>query len=238
MSKKRKHKKVNSGNPGPIGSQDGAAISQQDTSDKKGSIAPPRAAKETPRWKQILKVVGVVSGIFVAVITFLRWIDDQRPYVIADGPPQFLVPPNATGTPVSANVTLKNIGKTPAMKTAWFVDLLPYRATSRPDYLRFVENSYMNLRKQQETITGEHAAEMNRDIAPAATTFSTENSRALTAPEMADVEKGDGSFILLSVGIVRYTDSFRRSYETEFCYFFAGSDSRVWHTCDAHNTIR
>jgi hypothetical protein len=155
-----------------------------------------------------------------------------------DGTPQFAQPPNTAGIPVSANVVFKDIGKTPAIETVWFVDLLPYRATNRANYLEFVENAFADLRKRRDATVKEHATEIGRDIAPAATTFSTENSRALSGPEMTDIAKGDGSFILLSVGIVNYTDAFGGSYETEFCYFFAGSDPRVWHICDAHNTIR
>jgi len=165
------------------------------------------------------------------------WID-QRPYVITDGPPQFVTPPNAAGRPIQANVVLKDIGRTPAIKAVWFFDLLPYRAKTRPGYLSFLENSYIALKMRQKATTEKHAAEMSRDIAPTATTFSTENARALSTPEMMDLEKGDGSFILLSVGIVSYTDATRGSYETEFCYFFVGTDPKVWHICDSHNTIR
>jgi len=164
---------------------------------------------------------------------------DERPYITIDGnAPQFLQSPNTAGIPVSANVVLKDIGKTPAVKTVWFVDLLPYRATNRPDYLGYVDTAFEDLRKRRDSTIKEQAAEMSRDVAPAATTFSTENSRALTGREMTDIAKGDGSFILLSVGIVNYTDAFGGSYETEFCYFFVGSDPKVWHICDAHNTIR
>ena len=163
---------------------------------------------------------------------------DLRPYVISDGPPQFVVPPNAAGKPIEANVVLRDIGRTPAINAVWFVDLLPYAAKTRPEYLRFLENSYVNLRKRQETTIEKHAAEMARDIAPTAATFSSENTRALSALEMTDLEKADGSFILLSVGIVSYTDALKGSYETEFCYYFVGTDPKVWHICDSHNTIR
>ncbi len=163
---------------------------------------------------------------------------DQRPYVITDGPPQFVTPPNATGKPIQANVVLKDIGRTPAINAVWFVDLLPYKAKTRPGYLSFLENSYTALKMRQKATTEKHADEMSRDIAPTATTFSTENAKALSTPEMMNLEKGDGSFILLSVGIVSYTDATRGSYETEFCYFFVGTDPKVWHICDSHNTIR
>ena len=78
---------------------------------------------------------------------------------------------------------------------------------------------------------------MRRDIAPTATAFSTEESRPLLAAELGDLTKGDGSFILLSIGVVNYTDAFKGTYETEFCYFFAGPDPKVWHICDNHNVI-
>src|ERR1700674_3032315 len=111
---------------------------------------------------------------------------DQRPYVIADGPPQFVVPPNSDGLPVSANVVFKDIGRTPAIHSVWLVDLLPYKATTRPDYLRFLESSFAKLSKRQEYTTERHAAEMSRDIAPTATTFTSEFTKALSADEMRD----------------------------------------------------
>lgn len=163
---------------------------------------------------------------------------DQRPYVIADGPPQFVVSPNALGKQIEANVILKDIGRTPAINSIWFVDLLPYRAKSRPEYLSFLESSYLNLRKRKANTIEKHSSEMSRDIAPTAATFSSEQARSLSASEMRELEKGDGSFILLSVGIVDYTDALKGSYETEFCYYFVGTDPRVWHICDSHNTIR
>jgi len=162
---------------------------------------------------------------------------DQRPYVITDGMPQFVTLPNVK-TKAQANVILKDIGKTPAASAIWFIDLLPYRAKTRPGFLSFVETSFANVRKRRDETISKHAGELRRDIAPTAAAFTTEESRPLLAPEFADLVKGDGSFVLLSVGIVNYTDGFNGTYETEFCYFFAGSDPKVWHLCDAHNTIK
>jgi len=163
---------------------------------------------------------------------------DQRPYVITDGPPQFVAPPNLAGKPIEANIVFKDIGRTPAINSVWSVDLLPYKARTRPEYLSFLDNSFVSIRKRQETTVERHAAEMSRDIAPTATTFTSENTRALSTSEMLDLGKGDGSFILLSIGIVSYTDAFKGGYETEFCYFYVGTDPKVWHICDSHNTVR
>jgi hypothetical protein len=162
---------------------------------------------------------------------------DQRPYVVTDGMPQFLTIPNVKAK-TQANVVFKDIGKTPATNAVWFVDLLPYRAETRAGFLSFLETSFVNLRKRRDETIRTHAGEMRRDISPTTTTFSTQEARPLLAREMDDLTKGDGSFILLSIGIVNYTDGFNGAYETEFCYFFAGPDTRVWHLCDAHNTIK
>jgi hypothetical protein len=162
---------------------------------------------------------------------------DQRPYVVTDGMPQFVTFPNLK-TKTQANVILKDIGKTPATNAVWFVDLLPYRATTRAGFLTIVETSFANLRKRRDDTINQHSAEIRRDISPTLSAFSTEESRPLLATEMADLVKGDGSFILLSVGVVNYTDGFKGAYETEFCYFFAGPDPKVWHLCDSHNTIK
>jgi hypothetical protein len=162
---------------------------------------------------------------------------DQRPYVVIDGTPQFVTAPNVK-TNTQANVILKDIGKTPATNAVWFVDLLPFRAKTRSEFLAFIESSFGNLHKRRDDTIKQHPGEMRRDIAPAAPAFSTEESRPLLAPEMADLVKGDGSFILLSVGVVNYTDGFKGAYETEFCYFFTGMDPKVWHLCDSHNVIK
>ena len=75
-------------------------------------------------------------------------------------------------------------------------------------------------------MTNGHANELNRDISAGDTVFSTENSRALSSSELVDVEKADGSFILLSIGVVTYEGGFLGRYRTEFCYFFVGTDPK------------
>lgn len=162
---------------------------------------------------------------------------DQRPYIITDGMPQFVSVPNGK-TPTQANVVLKNIGKTPATNTVWTIDLLPYQAKTRPEFLVFLQSCFGSLRKRHDDTTKQHAGELRRDIAPNSPAFTTEESRPLLAGEITDLEKGDGTFIVLSLGVVNYTDGFDGKYETEFCYFFVGRDPRVWHLCDSHNTIK
>jgi hypothetical protein len=162
---------------------------------------------------------------------------DQRPYIVTDGMPQFVTVPNVQ-TKTQANVILKDIGKTPATSAVWFTDLLPYRASTRAEFLSFVETSFANLHKRRDDTIRQHTGEMRRDISPTLTAFNTEESRPLLATEMTDLTKGDGSFILLSVGVVNYNDGFKGDYETEFCYFFVGTDPKVWHLCDSHNTIK
>jgi hypothetical protein len=47
-----------------------------------------------------------------------------------------------------------------------------------------------------------------------------------------------GALNFFYVGIVKYTDAFDGKYETEFCYFYFGSDPKTWHICDSHNIIK
>jgi hypothetical protein len=194
--------------------------------------------KKTPLWKQTLKVLGASAGIVSIALGFYEWRTDQRPYVTIDGAPQFVIAPNISGSAISANIYLKDSGKTTATKAVWVVDLLPYRATSRPAFLAFVENSFKDLERRREALTSGRAHELNREISSGTSVFSTMNSRALSSSELTDLEKCDGSFILLSIGIVTYQGDFLGKYQTEFCYFFVGTDPKVWHICDSHNTVR
>jgi len=166
---------------------------------------------------------------------------DQRPYVVANGAPQFITFPNEK-TKTRVNVILKDIGKTPATNATWFVALLPYGSKRReriPKFHAFLEASFANLRKRRDDMVREHAGEIRRDISPTDTIISTEEARPLLASEMAGLMKEDADFILLSIGIVNYTDGFRGAYETEFCYFFVGgADQKLWHLCESHNTIK
>jgi hypothetical protein len=162
---------------------------------------------------------------------------DQRPYVIADGMPQFVAVSNLQAK-TQANVFLKDIGKTPAANVIWFVDLLPYRGTTALEFLGFLESSFAKLRKRSDDTIRQHARELRRDLSPTHTIFSTEEARPLRATEMVSLVKGDASFTLLSIGLVSYTDAFKGVYETEFCYYFVGNDPKVWHLCDSHNTIK
>jgi hypothetical protein len=159
---------------------------------------------------------------------------EQRPYVVADVPQFQQFAPDKI---VSAHITFKNVGRTAAIKQITFANLLRYRASnSRDEYFAFIENAYADLRKQ-DTGGGKYGALARKDVAPNATFFITkENPEILSSKDIPDVERGALNFFY--TGIVKYTDSFNGRYETEFCYFYFGTDIKTWHICDSHNTIK
>ena len=53
------------------------------------------------------------------------FVINERPYMVLDGAPQFQHPP-AIDTPIKVNVTIKNIGKTPADKISLTVSLVKF----------------------------------------------------------------------------------------------------------------
>lgn len=163
---------------------------------------------------------------------------DLRPYLVTDIP-QFLEPPAANGKTIRANVTFKDIGRTPALNDVNYVNLLRYRATKSTDkFVAFLERSFADLRKKVANQEGAKYGRLaRRDVAPTATIFTTaEDTTPLSVQEVPELEKG--TLTLFFVGIAKYTDAFDESYETEFCYFYFGTDPRTWHICDSHNIIK
>jgi len=161
---------------------------------------------------------------------------DQRPYVVLITPPIFIDPPAPNDHPVRANVTFKDIGRTPAIKVVTAIALLRFRGRTVDTYFTFIEGVFADLRKKIEGDKGKYGSFARRDLAPQDTSFSTAEISPLSAQEMLDI--GKSSLVLVYVGISAYTDSFGERYETEFCYQYFGTDPRTWHICDSHNTIK
>jgi hypothetical protein len=167
---------------------------------------------------------------------------EQRPYLVADVP-QFVVGPLAPGKP-SANVTLKNIGRTPAVRIQSQLALLQFRPLKKsPEgtekVVTFMQENFQKLEHKIDVGNAEKYSELAReDLAPNATTFSTaELGESISTPEIADIQNG-GVMSLFCIGVVRYTDAYDGNYETQFCYFYFGSDPKTWHVCDNHNIIK
>ena len=172
---------------------------------------------------------------------------DQRPYLVADIPifnNSSLVPLQA----ISANITFKNIGKTPAIKVVDNVELLPYHSTKkREDYVTFIEGAFAKVREKDIKARAEirhvnRALEVGHDVAPGGTFFTTNHPDVIMSaqdlPLMLTESNDAGAVVLFFIGIISYTDAFSRNYETELCWFYFGSNIKTWHICDSHNLIR
>lgn len=164
---------------------------------------------------------------------------DQRPYLVAEIP-QF-IELLAAEKKIIANVSFKNIGRTPAIRAVNVGKLFRYLASDAKNettFVNFMEREFEALRKKL-TIgrDGQHASFVRRDVAPGATVFITsEITKPLSAQEIQKLVAG--SLVFFYIGIDRYTDSLNETYETEFCYFYFGADPKVWHICSYHNIIK
>jgi hypothetical protein len=167
---------------------------------------------------------------------------EQRPYLIPDFP-QFVVPPTNPGI-TSANITLRNIGKTPAVKIRWQLYLVRYRPMKKDapgateKVVNFMKNNFQNLTDDlNRGDAAKYTGWSHEDLAPNSSTFSTALlAEPLSASEIPDIPPGNLTLFL--VGLARYTDAYNGIYETEFCYFYFGADPTTWHICDNHNTIK
>jgi hypothetical protein len=169
---------------------------------------------------------------------------DQRPYLISTVP-QFVTGSFGPDRPIKASETVKNIGKTPAIKMWWNIKLVPYHISERDTkihekFRRFLDNLFVELEKKNSLgrkELDEASSPKGMDIAPGSTAFTTNTETSVLTPaEFSGL--GQGKTALLYVGLTSYTDAFGGSYKTEFCYFFVDNDPNVWHICDAYNHIR
>jgi hypothetical protein len=175
---------------------------------------------------------------------------EQRPYLIAEAP-SFVGQAINPGQEVTASVAVKNIGKTPAIRVLTDIKILKFRATTQPDYVKFIESAFAGLRRERaklrSAIADPKIAKLTPgyDIAPTGTSFSeTFPGVVLSAEEIASMLDGknrgldDTSTSLYVVGVAGYTDTFSQSYDVEFCWFYMGPNIKTWHICDSHNRIR
>jgi len=168
---------------------------------------------------------------------------DQRPYMVCDIP-VFSGNGLVADKPITANVTFKNIGRTPARRVATAVTLLrfdplPRRSKNGTEkVMRFINAEFAALRdinsKSREV---DNEFKTGTDIAPNATMFAT-NQNALMIPSEEFKKTESGAISLFYLGVVTYADGFGNLYETEFCALYFGTDPRIWHVCDNHNTIK
>lgn len=178
---------------------------------------------------------------------------EQRPYLVTEIP-VFVNSELLPNQEIMANVTVRNIGKTPAIRIITSAKLLPYKNTGRADYVEFIEKAFDGLKGDESdtlqeirklALTFKRNLSAERDLAPDAHYFVTSRPGVVMLPQEvasmlrdADRTETDGSTALYFVGIINYTDSFHRDYQTEFCQFYFASNIKTWHICDSHNLIR
>jgi hypothetical protein len=154
---------------------------------------------------------------------------DQRPYVVAEVPAFFPAGMPSPEVDIKANVTFKNIGRTPAREIVSRTHLFRYRpATERQDAAFFV-SKFDEMKRQiltRKKLLREFSTE--QDLAPNGTFYSTNPDQVVVhASEFPDLVKSN--FQVFYIGTVSYADSSDRIYETDFCYFYFGQNPVQWH---------
>ena len=162
---------------------------------------------------------------------------DQRPYMVAVPPPEFVQAP--PGNQVQANITVKNIGRTPAMKYLLYIELTRYEAPAddkKKRVVAFLDGKFRSF--HERALKGRIKLSLLReeeDIAPSNTQFATTNPIAIDGQQAEKL--ADGRLVLYYLGLISYSDSFGNQYFTEFCSFYFGANTKLWHACDLHSTI-
>jgi hypothetical protein len=183
------------------------------------------------------------------------FVIEQRPYIVVDeGSPTFIDHPSPD-QPTLIDVTLRNVGRTPAIQVITEASTFSFRGKllaklttdeernkATEEYISMMESKFKVLRtdngKVRKRINELRFRKLNpgQDVAPAKTYFLTGNPVIVSKDDFPLLTTGE--IELFIVGIASYNDSYKSSYTTEFCYYYAGTDSKTWHICDSHNTNR
>ena len=169
---------------------------------------------------------------------------EQRPYVVAQIP-QFVTGAFTPDRLIEANVTFKDVGKTPALKIVVNIAFRRFDGdrgqAGREKLTNFLTSSFNTLALRDEKGRKEiERLGIGRDLAPNDSTFSTNpgtGADSLIVPSKDFPKIAAEKIALFYLGIISYQDS-SQNYRTEFCYFFIGTQPQIWHVCDSHNTIQ
>jgi hypothetical protein len=175
---------------------------------------------------------------------------DQRPYIVADGAPSFVRFPIVASTQIEANLTIKNIGRTPAVNIVWNTELLKFYGMPKTQpvagamKVRKFMTEVFNALHTLDAFARNHMSPSDlrdfggHDLAPQQAMFNTTNDPvSLSDKETGGLQTSDYP-ILYFVGMATYTDAFNATYETDFCWASFGNNPNIWHFCDNHNTIK
>jgi hypothetical protein len=174
------------------------------------------------------------------------FVINERPYIVVDGSPQFAEPP-AANAPIHVNITVRNIGKTPAIKILQNYKLTKYISSSRDakgikQYRDFMISTFNELvkkskaqRSELESLANFHA---EQDVAPNTPVWSTNVDVVVLSPSEFITMQASDKVVLIYMGLISYTDMSGGKYETEYCTMYWGNQPTTWHICDNHNIIQ
>jgi len=169
-----------------------------------------------------------------------RFREEERPYLIAE-PGIIDTATMIAGKSTRANVTVRNIGHSPAVESLAYFDLVASRKPANfGDSNTFLDIQFRRLIKDatnfRNRINDQETLITRQDIAPEAFFFATTAlSEPLSADDASKVPTGDLAFFL--IGILDYKDPLGGSFHTEMCRYWL-SINPIWYTCQTHNVIK
>jgi hypothetical protein len=166
---------------------------------------------------------------------------EQRPYLVPqpNGAPGFVQLPVA-GSTARASLTFINVGHSPAQLAIAFARMtrLAVKPKTFPRGLAVIDRIFKEIEANAAKPDNPNFVLPRQDVAPGSTWFITkELDSPLLPDEVAELPSGE-HFALLYLGLIKYTDPFGQKLETEFCWFWFGTDPNTWHYCPIHNVIR
>lgn len=172
----------------------------------------------------------------------------NRPYVIVtgnSGTAGFVKGQNTIDMN-KVNVTYGNIGKTPAYDAFIFGQFVIERF-SKDDppsrtLITAIEDAFKAIAKDDANIVKYYGEIEKFDLPPEAnapfTTFDLKNG-PLSDTDMTALKQTPNTILLLSIGRIHYKAFDRtKSYSTDFCFYYFGTNPLIWHYCPTHNLVR
>lgn len=174
---------------------------------------------------------------------------DQRPYLVGQAP-VFSGPGFVSDQPLYVNVTVKDVGRTPAVQQLTFLRLVKHRVTGTTAADQMAGNRKVLERVFNEMREREAAdkkimttfASVENDTAPGAdfflSNFDKDGIVKLSGSEFKLIQTPNSPLVLYALGLMTYGDKFENRYETQYCWLFFGPNPSIWHRCDAYNAIK
>jgi hypothetical protein len=164
---------------------------------------------------------------------------EQRPWLVAHAP--LFADGMKREYPIYANVTVTNIGKSPALEIAYSDSFREFKVIPGQDtdaaFHAFVANEFRKLRPRDvQRRSAIKKSGVEQDVAPIDYFFKTGQIAPHDNDEWDAIDQR--KIGLVYVGIISYTDAFGGKFKTEFCYSHWGKDSATWAICDSYNSIR